>query len=129
MATRMREKTAKRAATADKRPMAVAKYVRISPSKGRIVLNVIRGKKYTEAAAILENMPKAGACYILKVLNSAAANAENNMGMNKADLVVSECFADGGPVLKRFNPVSKGRAHSIKKRTSHITVILDAANN
>ena len=70
-------------------------------------------------------MPNSGAEYVLKVLESAGANAENNLSLNKADLMVSEAKADGGPVLKRFQPVSKGRAHSIKKRTSHITIILD----
>ncbi len=127
MATRIREKTAARKASADKRAKAVAKYVRISPSKVRIVLNIIRGKKYEDAVAILKNMPNSGAEYVVKVLESAGANAENNLGLNKADLVVSETYVDGGPTLKRFQPVSKGRAHSIKKRTSHITVILDEA--
>lgn len=127
MATRMREKSAARKANADKRAKAVARYIRISPSKVRIVLNVIRGKQYEEAVAILKNMPNAATESILKVLESAGANAENNLGLNKADLVVAETFVDGGPILKRFQPVSKGRAHSIKKRTSHITVILDVA--
>lgn len=125
MATRSREKSAARQANADKRAHAIAKYVRISPSKVRIVLNVIRGEKYENAVAILKNMPNSGAEYVLKVLESAGANAENNLGLNKADLIVSECKVDGGPTLKRFQPVSKGRAHSIKKRTSHITIILD----
>lgn len=127
MATRMREKSALRKASADKRAKAVAKYIRISPSKVRIVLNVIRGKKYEEAVAILKNMPNSGAEYVVKVLESAGANAENNLGLNKADLVVAETYVDGGTILKRFQPVSKGRAHSIKKRTSNITVILDVA--
>ena len=127
MATRVREKALARKQNADKRPKAVAKYIRISPSKVRIVLNVIRGQKYEEAVAILKNMPNAATESVLKVLESAGANAENNLGLNKADLVVAETFVDGGPILKRFQPVSKGRAHSIKKRTSHITVILDEA--
>lgn len=129
MATRSREKAIARKENADKRAHAVAKYQRISPSKVRIVLNVIRGKKYEDAVAILKNMPNSGAEYALGVLESAGANAENNLGLNKADLFVSEAFADGGPILKRFQPVSKGRAHSIKKRTSHITIILDVAQN
>jgi len=127
MATRVREKALARKENADKRAKAVAKYIRISPSKVRIVLNVIRGQKYEEAVAILKNMPNAATESILKVLESAGANAENNLGLNKADLVVAETYVDGGPILKRFQPVSKGRAHSIKKRTSHITVILDEA--
>ena len=127
MATRVREKSLARKQNADKRPKAVAKYIRISPSKVRIVLDVIRGQKYEEAVAILKNMPNAATESVLKVLESAGANAENNLGLNKADLVVAETFVDGGPILKRFQPVSKGRAHEIKKRTSHITVILDEA--
>lgn len=129
MATRSREKSAARKQNAEKRPFAVARYQRISPSKVRIVLNVIRGKKYDDAVAILKNMPNSGASYAIKVLESAGANAENNLGLNKSDLIVSEAFADGGPILKRFQPVSKGRAHSIKKRTSHITIILGVAQN
>ena len=124
MATRSREKSAARKQNAEKRPFAVARYQRISPSKVRIVLNVIRGKKYDDAVAILKNMPNSGASYAIKVLESAGANAENNLGLNKSDLIVSEAFADGGPILKRFQPVSKGRAHSIKKRTSHITIVV-----
>ena len=79
------------------------------------------------ALAILENTSKAGADPIKKVVLSAAANAEHNMGMDKEDLYVAECFADGGQMLKRMQPVSKGRGHAILKRTSHITVVLDAA--
>ncbi len=125
MATRQRQKAEKIAANRDKRAKAVAKYVRIAPSKVRVVLDVIRGKDYADAAAILKNMTNTSAEVVLKVLESAAANAENNLGLNKADLYVAETFADGGQTLKRFQPVSKGRAHSILKRTSHITVILD----
>lgn len=125
MATRQRVKAANRIANADKRAKAIAKNIRISPSKVRIVLNQIRGKNYAEAEAILKYMPNAATESVLKVLQSAGANAENNLNLNKADLFVAETFVDGGPILKRFQPVSKGRAHEIKKRTSHITVILD----
>ena len=125
MATRMREKSAERKLNADKRAKAVARFVRISPSKVRIVLNEIRGKKYEDAVAILKFMPSTATECVLKTLESAGANAENNLGLNKADLIVKETYVDGGPTLKRFQPVSKGRAHEIKKRTSHITVILD----
>ena len=125
MATRERVKAENRKVNADKRAKAVARYIRISPSKVRIVLNVIRGKDYSDAVAILKNMPNSAAEYVVKVLESAGANAENNLGLNKNDLYVAETFVDGGPTLKRFQPVSKGRAHSILKRTSHITVILD----
>ena len=125
MATRQRQKAEKVAQNADKRPRAIAKNLGVSPSKVRIVLNIIRGKDYNEAVAILKNMPNVGAEYSVKVLESAGANAENNLGMNKANLYVAECYADGAATLKRYQPVSKGRAHSIKKRTSHITIILD----
>ena len=125
MATRQRERALKNAQNADKRPRAIAKNLGVSPSKVRIVLNIIRGKDYNEAVAILKNMPNVGAEYSIKVLESAGANAENNLGMNKANLYVAECYADGAATLKRYQPVSKGRAHSIKKRTSHITIILD----
>lgn len=125
MATRQRQKAEKIAASRDKRAKAVAKYVRIAPSKVRVVLDVIRGKDYADAEAILKNMTNTSAEVVLKVLQSAGANAENNLGLNKTDLYVAETFADGGQTLKRFQPVSKGRAHSILKRTSHVTVILD----
>ena len=125
MATRQRERALKNAENADKRPRAIAKNLGVSPSKVRTVLNLIRGKDYAMAVAILKNMPNVGAEESIKVLESAGANAENNLGMNKANLYVAECYADGAATLKRFQPVSKGRAHSIKKRTSHITIILD----
>ena len=125
MATRSKQKSLARKENADKRTRAIAKYIRISPYKVRVVLDIIRGKGYNEAVAILENTPKAASEVVVKVLNSAAANAENNLNMSKSDLYVAEAFADQGPILKRINPVSKGRAHRIDKRTSHITVILD----
>ena len=125
MATRIKEKAIARKENADKRPKAIAKYIRISPFKVRIVLDVIRGKSYREAVAILKNTPKAASEVLVKLVNSAAANAEHNLGLAKDDLFVAEAFADQGPILKRIQPVSKGRAHRINKRTSHITVILD----
>ena len=127
MAKRMREKTAKIAETKDKRPKAVAKYIRMSPYKVRIVLDLIRNKTYNEAVAILENIPQAAAEPILKVVKSAGANAEHNLHMNKDDLKIAACYADQGPTAKRVQPMSKGRAYSILKRSSHITVVLDAA--
>ncbi len=125
MATRSKEKAAARIQNADTRPRAVAKYIRISPFKVRIVLDIIRGRSYDEAVAILKNTPKAASEILLKVVNSAAANAEHNMNLNKSDLYVAEAFAGQGPILKRIQPVSKGRAHRINKRTSHITIVLD----
>ena len=126
MAKNLREKPARIAENKGKRPYAVAKHVRISPYKVRIVLDIIRGKSYREAVAILENTPKAASDPVRKVLMSAAANAENNLGMSKDNLFVAECYADQGPTLRRVQPVSKGRAYGIVKRTSHITVVLDA---
>ena len=125
MATNMIKKTQRVAENKEKRPYAVAKYIRVSPYKVRTVLALIRGKSYKEAKAILEHSVNGSALAVKKVLMSAGANAEHNMGMDKNDLFVAECFAGGGQMLKRMQPVSKGRGHAILKRTSHITVILD----
>lgn len=128
MATRQKTKAAARKENADKRPRAVAKYIRISPYKVRIVLDTIRGKSYEEAVALLTYSKNGAAEAVLKVLNSAAANAENNLNMSKRDLFVAETYADQGPTLKRIQPRAQGRAFSILKRTSHITVILQDVN-
>ena len=128
MAKNMKLKTQRIEENKDRRPRAIAKYIRISPYKVRVVLDVIRGKGVDEAVAILENLSKAGAEPIKKVVMSAAANAEHNLGMNPHDLFVAECYADQGPTLKRMQPMSKGRGYRIFKRTSHITVVLDAKN-
>ena len=125
MAKRMREKKALRDENKDTRPRAEAKYIRISPFKVRSVLDTIRGKSVNEALAMLMATPKAASEPILKLVKSATANAEHNSGLSRADLYIAEIYADGGPILKRVNPVSKGRAYRINKRTSHITVILD----
>ena len=125
MATRSREKSAARKANADKRPHATAKYIRIPSRKVHIVLALIRGKSADQALAILMNTPKAASPIVAKVLNSAIANAENNLEMDRSTLYVAECFANQGPTLKRFHPRSRGQAFSILKRTSHITVVLD----
>lgn len=121
----MKKKTARIEESRDRRPRACAKYIRISPYKVRVVLDIIRGKSVKEAVAILENCSKAGALPIKKVVMSAAANAEHNLNMNVNDLVVAECYADMGPTLKRMQPMAHGRGFRILKRTSHITVILD----
>ncbi len=126
MAKNMREKTARIAENKDRRPRAIAKHIRISPFKVRAVLDVIRGKSYEQAKAILENMPKSACEPVKKVLMSAAANAENNLGMSKDNLFVAEAYADQGPTLKRIMPRAQGRAFRILKRTSHITIVLDA---
>ena len=125
MAKNTREKAKRIAETKDRRPYAVARHIRMSPYKVRRALALIRGKSVNEAAAILTYATIVSAEPVKKVLLSAAANAEHNFGMDRGDLVVAEAYADQGPTLKRMNPVSKGRAHSILKRTSHITVVLD----
>lgn len=121
----MREKSAKRIQNKDARPYAKVKYVRMSPSKVRIMLDVIRGKRAVEAMAILENSTQIAREPLVKLLKSAIANAENNKGMNKDDLVVAECYVCPGPTLKRMMPRAKGRADRILKRTCHITIVLD----
>ena len=124
MATREREKSLKRRENKDKRPRAVAKYVRISSRKVKVVIDLIRGKQVGEARAILLNTPKAASEPVIKVLDSAVANAENNLDMVKDSLYVAEAYADQGPTLRRFRPRAQGRATRIRKRTSHITIIL-----
>ena len=126
MASNMNKKVERIAANGDKRPYATAKYLRLSPYKVRTVLALIRGKSVDEAEAILTYCNMGGSDEVKKVLLSAAANAEHNKGMDRSDLIVAEAFANGGPHLKRMQPVSKGRGHAILKRTSHVTVILDA---
>ena len=126
MATNMKIKTERIKQNKDNRPHAIARYIRISPYKVRLVLDLIRGKDVNEAVAILENISNASAEPIKKVVLSAAANAEHNLNMNVSDLYVAECFADQGPTLKRMQPMGHGRGFRILKRTSHITVILDA---
>jgi len=125
MAKRIREKALARAENADKRPRAVASYVRISPYKVRIVLDVIRGANYMDALAILAHTPKAASKPVKKLIESAGANAENNLNLSKDDLFVAEAYANEGPTLKRWWPRSHGSADTILKRTSHITIILD----
>lgn len=125
MAKRIREKTAKRNAERDTRPQATAKFIRISPTKVRIVLDIIRGQDYNTAVATLKNTPKAASEVIVKVLESAGANAENNLNMSKNDLYIAECYANEGVTFKRYWYRSHGSADMLKKRTSHITVILD----
>jgi len=125
MATRQREKSAKIAATRDKRPTAIAKSIRIPAGKVEIVLDLIRGKSYEQAVAILQNTNKSACEPLLKVLNSAAANAENNLNLSKDALFVAECWAGPGMTMKRMMPRARGRADRILKHTCHITIILD----
>ena len=127
MATRVKQKAAARKANADKRPHAIARYVRISSRKVKIVIDLIRGKKVDDALAILMYTPKSAAPVVEKLLNSAIANAENNLSMNRDSLYVAEVYANQGPTLKRYWARSHGRADMIHKRTSHITIVLDQA--
>lgn len=103
---------------------AVSKYIRMSPSKVRRVLQQITGRSYKEALLLLEFMPYASCKPIIKVLQSAAANAKNNFGFDETNLIVKSAFVDQGPVMKRFRPRAQGRAYRILKATSHITVIV-----
>ncbi len=127
MATRSREKAAARRENADKRPRAIARYVRISSRKIKIVVDLIRGKSVKEAQAILMFTPKAASEPVAKLLKSAIANAENNLDLSADTLYVAEAYANQGPTLKRFTPRAQGRATPIRKRTSHITIVLDQA--
>jgi large subunit ribosomal protein L22 len=103
---------------------ATAKYVRVSPTKVRQLTRLIVGAPVSEAQRILEFSDKGAAKPLLKVLNSAIANAENNDGLDPDDLIVDKAVADEGPTLKRYQPRAMGRAYRIRKRTSHITVIV-----
>ena len=103
---------------------AILRYTRIAPRKVQIVLDLIRGKDCNVAAAILRETPKAASDQLEKLLKSAMANAENNFGMDKNNLYVSECVVCPGPILKRIRPRAKGRAFHIYKRTSHITLVV-----
>lgn len=107
-------------------PEAVAtlKYARISSRKVKIVIDLIRGKSVDEALAIVKFTPKAASEIIEKLLKSAIANAENNHNMAHEKLYVSEVYANQGPTLKRIRPAAKGSAVRIRKRTSHITIVL-----
>jgi large subunit ribosomal protein L22 len=103
---------------------AVARYARISPYKARQIADMIRGKDVEEARFITTFSPKRAARLVGKVLESAVANAENNNGLRAEDLEVLNCYVDEGPTLKRWRPRAMGRATRIRKRTSHITVVL-----
>ncbi len=103
---------------------AVLKYARISARKVKIVLDLIRYKKLDEAYAILKHTPKAASEILLKLLKSAESNAVNNNDLNKDNLFISEAYANQGPTLKRIRARAQGRAFRIRKRTSHITLVV-----
>ncbi len=103
---------------------AIVRYVRIAPRKAQQVIDLVRGKQVDEALAILKYTPKAAAPIVEKLVKSAIANAENNNGMDAENLYISEIYANQGPTMKRFTPRAQGRATTIRKRTSHIEVVL-----
>jgi len=109
-------------------PTAVAKarFVRVSASKARRVIDLVRGKSVTDALDILRWAPQSASEPVAKVIASAAANAQNNEGLDPSTLVVATVYADGGPTAKRIRPRAQGRAFRIRKRTSHITVIVES---
>jgi large subunit ribosomal protein L22 len=109
-------------------PSAVAKarFVRVSASKARRVIDLVRGKPVSEALDILRWAPQAASEPVAKVIASAAANAQNNEGLDPSTLVVATVYADEGPTAKRIRPRAQGRAFRIRKRTSHITVIVES---
>lgn len=102
---------------------AVARYIRVTPRKARQVADLIRGKEVEEAIVLLKFCPKAASKVLSKVVKSAVANAEHNYNL-KDKLFVTETYIDQGPTLKRFRPRAMGRASSIRKKTSHITVVV-----
>ena len=102
----------------------IAKTIRVTPRKARLVIDLIRGKKVSDAYAILKFTPKGATEPIMKVLKSAAANAVNNLNMKQENLYVKEAFVNDGPTLKRYLPRAKGSADPLLKRTCHITVVV-----
>ena len=107
-----------------KEARATLKFARISSRKVKIVADLIRGKDVDEALAIMKFTPKVSSEVLEKLLKSAIANAENNHDMKHENLYVAEIFANQGPTLKRIRPAAKGSAVRIRKRTSHITIVL-----
>lgn len=103
---------------------ALTRFARISPTKARDVARVIRGKPAEEALDLLRFIPRKSARLLHKTLQTAIANAENNHNLPANALVVSKCFVDEGPAIKRFKPVARGSAHPFKRRTSHFTIVL-----
>lgn len=109
----------------DRRPQAHAKFVRVSNSKAKIVLDQIKGKNVADALGILTYSPRYAADIIIKVLKSAIANAENNLEMDVSKLYVQDAYANQGPTLKRIRPRAQGRAYRINKKTAHISIFLN----
>ena len=114
-----------RNAQKDTRPSATLSYARVSVQKACFVLDAIRGKDLQTALGIVTYNPRYASSLVKKLLESAAANAENNNGMDPAKLYVEECYANQGPTMKRVKPRAQGRAYRIEKRMSHITIVLN----
>ena len=114
-----------RNAQKDTRPSATLSYARVSVQKACFVLDAIRGKDLQTALGIVTYNPRYASSLVKKLLESAAANAENNNNMVPAKLYVEECYANQGPIMKRVRPRAQGRAYRIEKRMSHITVVLN----
>ena len=105
---------------------AIARHVRMTPMKVRRVIDLVRGMDVTQALTVLQFAPQAASEPVGKVLDSAIANATNNFKLDPDTLVVREAYVDEGPTLKRFRPRAQGRAYRIRKRTSHITVVVES---
>ena len=114
-----------RNAVKDTRPSAKLSYARVPVQKACFVLDAIRGKDVDEALGILTYSPRYASTVIKKLVESAAANAENNNNLDVSNLYIAECYASDGPIMKRIKPRAQGRAYRIEKRMSHITVVLD----
>ena len=114
-----------RNANKDTRPSAKLSYARVSVQKACFVLDAIRGKDVESAIGILTYNPRYASSVILKLLQSAIANAENNNNMDASKLYIAECYAGSAPTMKRIKPRAQGRAYRILKRNSHITIVLD----
>ena len=123
-APKKEEKPAKPAKPTPTEARAIAKNVRITPRKARLVIDLVRGKDVKEALGILENVNKAASTPVAKVIKSAAANATNNFGMDEDKLYVAEIYANDGLRMKRYLPRAKGSASGLVKRNSHITCVV-----
>jgi large subunit ribosomal protein L22 len=118
--------TTENTVTANPTARATARYVRVTPMKARRVVDIIRGRAASDALDVLKFAPQAASEPVAKVLASAVANAENNLSLDPRTLRVAEAYVDEGPTLKRFQPRAQGRAFRIRKRTSHITIVVES---
>lgn len=125
MASNTRNKGELHKARDEKRPHAQVKHIRISSRKAKLIIDQVRGKDLEEALAILRLTPHAASPVLSKLIESAAANAVNNLEMDRDSLFIAEIFANPGPTLKRFMPKARGSATQILRRTSHFSVVLD----